>query len=177
MPSFQSTAAAFYNRMQSPTKHDFMGTLMPADEGEVRSYEFTQARLLLRVPNDSIIETGDEILDYAGRRFVLGDHDETRDYKVFRAIQLTHFVPWVRNNIIIDPVTKVERRSGPDIVLGPIWVAFESLQREERDSALNVKEETKRIITRHPLKLGDRVNNLVIKRLENSLGITVGEAQ
>jgi hypothetical protein len=70
------------------------------------------------------IFTGEVLRATWGTRYLLSNQEDTRVVKTFRAHLLEQAVAWVRNSVVSDPVTGLQRSAGPS-PLGDIWVTFE----------------------------------------------------
>jgi hypothetical protein len=159
---------------QSPTRHDFVGRVFPADDAA--PVDFMTEELILRVRPDCPVGSGDEMIDDAGRRLLLIDFDNTWLARTHRLVLLNKQTSWTRAGAIVDPVTNIKKGNG-EVPLGSIWVSIQMLPRETSDGVINVKQDIRRVVTRHPLQLGDKVDGFVVQRVANSLGVTIAEAQ
>lgn len=175
MTSLASAARLSEELYQSPTKHDFMGKIMPAEEGRFDT-TYGLIELLLRVRPDCPVGAGDEMIDRMGRRFLLMDFDFNEIARSHRLIQLNAQVSWSRRGSAIDPVTRAER-DDVSTDFGTIWVSMQIARGESTDSAININQDMRRVITRAHLELGDRVGNYGVERVSYPLGVTVAEVQ
>ncbi|BCJ91783.1 hypothetical protein IZ6_25180 [Terrihabitans soli] len=176
MPHLGAVAANFRSIYKLDTGLEFSGTIHPAEEGSVPSYEFTSPRLLLRLPLDSSVPIGAIMLDGNGRRFLIADHGFGDVYRVHRLFQLTHQVPWARAASVVDLLTGLNR-SNTFTSLGTVWCLMEPTGREFPDRQTNAREETRRVITSAALQLGDKFNNMIVKRIDELLGVKLVEIQ
>lgn len=159
----------------------FMGDIQAADEGHVPNYDFSDPRLILRVRHLCPVNTGSMIIDPAGRRFLLADHDQASDYNQihYRTHRLFHMnkqVTWKRETQIIDPLTKLAKGVGRE-PLGNPWVLIERMTREPPAGQLGVKEQVRQLITGEDIKLGDIIDDMIVKRLDTVLGVNLAEIQ
>lgn len=182
MVSLRTAGRRFDSLMYRDDGLPFMGTVEPADEGEMPSYDFSTPRLVLRTDAKSPIKTTDMILDVADRRYLLADHDYSFAYnelehKTHRMFLMTDKLKWSRQTTNIDPLTKVPKSTGKATDLGDIWCLMERVEREFIDTQLRAKEETKKIVTSAALQLGDILNNMIVKRVDRVLGVWLAEIQ
>ncbi len=179
MPSLITAAHRGETQLRTDSDMDFYGTIFAVDEGSVPSYDFTSPRLLLRVGAESIIGAGHMIFDSFGRRFLLADYGaEAGTYKVFRLFHMTHQVSWKRTRVTVDPLTSLPKSASQKPTdLGDIWCAIEFLPRENIDLTLRIKEQTRRVISGADLQLNDLLDDMIVKRLDNQLGVKFAEIQ
>lgn len=181
MVSLANVGMRFDSEYQRSDGLKFVGSILPADEGNVPTADFTYERLLLRVPVDSPLKTKDIMFDVYGRRFLLMDHGigqmySQTLYRTHRLAQLTAEVSWTRMQTVTDTLTNLKKSTTPT-ELGPIWVALEPFGREPLDLTLRVKEQIRRLITGSPVQLGDLIDGQVVKRLDPMLGVWLAEVQ
>ena len=179
--SLETTGLRFNSTMTTVDGVPFSGTVEQMDEGRLPSYDFSEARLILRVAPTSFLRAGKHILDVPHRRWILGDYDigfshDNLEYKTFRMFRANSVVAWSRSVVVNDPITG-QPRSNKQEAKGNIWVLMERQEREFPDSTLRVKEETKRVITSEPVKLGDTIDGMVIKRLDVVWGVNLVDVQ
>jgi hypothetical protein len=181
MPSLAKTGHRFRSLLVRSDGLEFEGTIFPAEEGSVPSYDFSSPRLLLRLDHDAIPQTRDTIFDAFGRAFLMADHGETiigntKLYRVHRLFELTHTVPWERNVTVADPLTGLARSTSRQL-LGNITCQIEMYGRERSDPQMRIKEEVRRLVTGANIQLNDFVDNMVVKRKDLVLGVWLAEIQ
>lgn len=182
MPSLDTVGRRFENKMVRADGFPFSGAVMPLDEGGVAAYDFSYPRTYLRLPKQSVVNTGDIIIDPAGRRFLLADHDEPAIYNtiLYRShlmFPLNSVCVWQRESKgVKDPLTGLARAGGKD-ELGNIEALIEMFGRESRDGAIRVAEQTRRMVTNAPIQLGDVIDDMIVRRLDRALGIWVAEIE
>ena len=176
MPSISKTGHRFRETFVTEAGIPFLGTLFPADEGDVPSYDFSTPRLFLRVGPDCPARTRSILVDQHDRYFLLADHDLTNHYRTHRLFQLTHEVPWSRVTTVKDALTGLARRTG-ESNLGPLRCLIEMYGRETPDPGMKVKEEVRRVITGAEIQLGDKIDGMIVKRLDPVLGVFLAEIQ
>ncbi len=183
MPSLDKVGQRFESTFTTSYGMPFAAAIMPLDEGAVASYDFTEPRVIIRVRVDSVAKTGDVIIDPAGRRFLLADHDQnsvydTVLYRSHKGFSMNRQVLWERQGEgVIDPLTGLEKSGAGKISLGMIDVLIEQFGREQLDTALRVKEQSRRLVTGAEIQLGDIVEDMIVKRLDKSLGIWLAEIE
>lgn len=181
MVSLATAGLRFNSIMQTDAGFPFSGTIEPAEEGDMPSYDFSVPRLILRVSRDCPVMTGATIVDVADRRYLLGDHDVSFAYNVIehrthRLFAMTDQVSWERGTTVTDTLTNLQKATGKT-PLGNIWVLLERQERQFADNTLRVKEDIRRIITGTELQLGDLVDGSVVKRIDSVLGVWLAEIQ
>lgn len=183
MPSLKTTGRRFESELYTDTGYPFPGVIIPIDEGAVAAYDFTEPRFIMRVRDDCPIHVGTLIQDPNNRIFITGEHDEQFVYdeilnKTFVLFHCNHKVAWERPaETSTDALTGLKRSTGVKTPLGTIDVLIEQLQRENMDTQLRIKEQTRRLITSAPIRLGDIVDNMVVKRIDQFRGIFVAEIE
>jgi hypothetical protein len=182
MVDLQTVGRRFESELFTETGYPFPGVIMPLDEGAIASYDFTEPRFILRVRNDSPVHTGMIIMDPVGRKFIMADHDEAfvYDVNIYRTHRLFHVnkqAIWQREaQGATDALTGLKKSAGKQ-TLGTIDVLIEAYGREDLDTQIRVKEQRRRLVTSASVRLGDIVDNMVIKRLDKALGIWLAEIE
>lgn len=176
-----NTGRRFESLMTTIGGFPFVGDVQAMDEGHVPSYDYSDPRLVLRVRNLCPVGTGATIIDPAGRRYLLGDHDTASDYnqihyRTHRMFHMSRQVTWQREVQITDPVTQLKKGSGRALI-GMPWVLIERMTREPTGGPMGVKEQVRQLITGEDIQLGDIVDDMVVKRLDVVLGVNVAEIQ
>lgn len=182
MPSLQTIGQRFENNLLRADGFPFKAAIMPLDEGAIAAYDFTEPRVIMRLRHDSTVGTGDVVIDPAGRRYLLADHDQnaiydTVLYKSHRCFLMNKQVLWEREAPgVVDPLTKLKKSAGK-VSLGTIDVLVEQFGREDMDFSIKVREQTRRLVTGADIQLNDIVDNMVVKRLDKSLGVWLAEIE
>lgn len=182
MPSLETVGRRFENKMVRADGFPFTAAVMPMDEGGVAAYDFSYPRIYFRLRRDSAVGTGDIVIDPAGRRYLLADHDQpaiynTILYRSHLAFQMNSTPVWQRESKgVRDPLTGLNRAGGKD-ELGRIEALIEMFGRESRDGAIRVAEQTRRMVTNAPIQLGDVIDDMVVRRLDTALGVWVAEIE
>lgn len=159
----------------------FRGSLQPVNEGSQPVDTFAEPRVIMRVRRNEPVKSGDIVMDAIGRRFLVADHDEHiwNDSLMFRShkmLRITDRLSWRRSQDTTDVVTGL-KRSGTEVELGPIWCVLEVYGREQIDFGLRVAEDLRRVITGADVKLGDRIDDAIVKRIAPIFGVKVLEIQ
>ena len=181
MVSLKTAGLRFDSLMFRSDDMPFRGTVEPDLEGKLIGYDFSFPRRLLRVSADCLVKTLDVIRDVMDRWYLVAEHDGSFAYNVveYRShmlIPLNKNVTWQRETTIIDPLTKREKSAGK-ANLGNIWVLIERVNREMADGTMRIKDETLTAFTSAEVKLGDIVDNMVVKRVNIVRGVYLAELQ
>lgn len=183
MPSLQTVGRRFESELYTETGYPFPGVIEPLDEGAVASYDFTEPRLILRVRHDCPVTTGDLMMDPAGRKYIMANHDiglvyNELIYRTHRLFLCNKVVQWEREGSgTIDPLTNLKTGDAPLELVGVIDVLIEQYGREQTDVQLRMAEQRRRLITASPVQLGDVVDNMVVRRVDQALGIWIAEIE
>ncbi len=181
MRALERTMGRFEDWLVTETGRRFRGVILPAPEGSISTDSFVEPRLLMRVRSGEGVRNTDIITDPSRRPYLVAEHDRQafageeslRSHKLFA---MTDKVSWTRTRLVKDPVTQQDRSDG-EVELGPIWIALEMYGRLEMDRGVRVSQERRRVITGAPLKLNDRVDGAVVKRLNDVFGVFLAEIQ
>lgn len=166
----------FETQFWSASGRPFRGVMMPIQDSEVPSYDFSEPRTLMRVRADCPMGVGHVIMDDLDRRWLLATQDATRDWITFKLFPLNAEVRWEREERRRDLLTNRPMAEGR-ICLEHLWVLREQGGRERTDGVIRVAEQTHRIITGAPLQLGDFIDNVQVKRVDSVLGVWLAEVQ
>ena len=159
----------------------FPGVVYAAGEGTIPSYDFSETRFLLRVRSTSPIKAGLVVVDTNKRVFLTANHDFALNqgvplYRTLRLFPANKQLKWQREQTVIDSLTQLERGNGK-ADLGTIWALKEPITREPIDLTLRIKEQAFRIITNAELRDGDILDDMVVRRVDDVLGLTLAELQ
>jgi len=179
--SLANAGQRFESMLKTDQGFPFPGVIMPLTEGSVPSYDYSVPRHYLRLRYTSPINTGSVIVDSAGHRYLLADHDtafadgETlyRSHKLFRMNKL---FSWEREDTIVDALTGLAKGTGR-VSLGQIWVGDEIEAREDIDLTFRVKEQARKIITGADIRENDILNDMIVRRIDEVMGIKLVEIQ
>jgi hypothetical protein len=154
------------------------GILTETDQNSQPSYVFVQPRHVLRVPANSPAKAGMIVRSPSGELFILGDNGPSEVsrghlWNSFRLFEPTGKFSWKRRTKIHDPVT-LQNVEGPEVDLGEIWVAMEPLDRALSDREMRVSFEQLRFITGEDIRVGDRIDNRNITKVDRQLGLAIG---
>jgi len=182
MPSLQTVGRRFENNMLRADGFPFKAVIIPAEDSVPSSYDFTEIRHIIRLRHDSIVGAGDTVLDPAGNRFILANFDSNVVYdevlyKSCLAYPVNRRPLWQREGESVkDPLTNLAKSSGL-VTIGRIDALIETFGREDLDGAIKVREQTRRLVTNAPIQLNDIVEDMVVKRVDLSLGVWVAEIE
>lgn len=182
MVSLATAGRRFDSLMQTTDGLPFRGTIEPLAEREPQPYDFSEPRLLLRVQHNCPVRTGMTIIDPAGRRLLLADHDvsfqyDEFEYRTHRLFLMNREVEWKREAVVIDALTGLKKSTNEPTDLGKIWCMMERMEREYLDATLRLREETFRVVTGADIKLNDIIDGKVVKRIDINRGIKIAEVQ
>lgn len=168
-----------YSYFKTEQGYEVRGLLQPVNEGQIPAYQWSTPRLVFRTSPESLANPGTIIIDTFGRRLILGSHGSyqigpEKLYKVFRVIEATKAVSWIRETTVMDPVTKLQKKD-QDVEHGPIWVAIEPLGRLDGDRDVRVREDGHQIVTSADVRLNDVVDGQIVRRVQDVLGIKLLE--
>lgn len=147
-----------------------------ADDDVRIGAEFALPKLTLRVRRNSLVQTGDVVQVQGGNLYLVADHSEAIDYRTHHLFPTDRQVTWERPTTRTHPVTKVQETTGKT-PLGNIWVMWERTRREFVDLALRVGQENYLIATGADVRLGDYLDNKLVKRVSLALGVKIVELQ
>jgi hypothetical protein len=175
--SLKTVGRRFASEFETTTGFRFRGTLQPVPEGSANA-SFLSPRLWLKVETDVDINAGDQIVDPAGRRLLLGANDQAfwsddPIYKSFRCFVLDHRVSWWRATLLTDTLTGLQHATGKQD-LGMIWVLLEP-DRSYLDGTLRVAPNNANLLTGEDIRLGDEIDGRIVKRINTVLGVTLAE--
>ncbi len=176
MPSLQSAARRFQSTIYRENGQPFQGTIMPIDEGEIPSYDFSSPRLLLRTTVLGVVKAREVIVDDLSRRYIVANHGYSPQGKhfTFTLFQVLADFTWKRNATGKDPLTGLKRNEQIQD-FGTIPCLVEMTGREIPDRVSQLTEETRRVVTPAELQLGDQVDDAVVRRIDTALGVTYAE--
>lgn len=159
----------------------FPGTIFAQNEGTVPSYDFSEPRFLVRVRMSSPVVSGMIIVGIDGRKFITADHDQASLsgemlYRTLKLFPANRNMKWERETTITDTLTGLEKGTGK-ADLGTIWCMNEPITKEPIDLTLRIKEQMFRIITNADIKENDVLDGMIVRRIDNVLGVKLIELQ
>lgn len=145
------------------------------------SYDFSSTRFLMRVRFSSIVTSGMMIIDVVGRHFITAELDEAflQNEPLYRNLRLfpaNTLVRWERESSSVDPLTQLERGTGKSLVK-EVRMMVEPITKEPIDLTLRIQEQKFRVITNEDVKEGDILNDMVVRRVDQALGVKLLELQ
>lgn len=181
MVSLTTVGRRFESLMVTVDGVPFYGTIEPNVEGRQSTYDFSEARLILRVDNDAPVHSRDVIVDTVGRRFLLADHDTLYtagqvEYRTHRLYPANKLFKWEREQSQLDPLTGLPKGEGLQLV-GQYWGLIERLEREFTDPGLRIREDRHRLVTGQEVQIGDVIDGKVVRRVDPAVGIFLAELQ
>lgn len=153
------------------------GVIHRPSDGDRPGVEFAAPKTTLRTHRMSLITTGQVIRAPGGEHYLVAKHSSTSTYKTFHLFEADRQVTWTRVTKTINPVSKQEVAGPPAAVAPPIWVMWERTRREFVDLSVRIGQENYMVATTANVQLGDYVNNKLVKRVSDALGIKVLELQ
>lgn len=177
MRSFAGVGERFMKTMTTLEGSEIRGAIMPASDREGSPFEFSAPRVVLRTRVESEAHAGTIFRSPGGPLYLIGDHfaadDEYRSWFIFL---LEKQFRWHRANETVDPLTELPRTNGKTD-LGLIWAAVEHDRRMFTDPGLRLKTERVTLITNQPVKPGDLLNDNLVTRVTEDLGLFIVEHQ
>jgi hypothetical protein len=138
--------------------------------------DFTLPRLLLKVPHDSLIKSGEVVQRLDGSYLLLAENSRTPWYISLWGFTANRQVLWGRQKTVLEPVTGLQR-SAEMVPNGEHWVAWEMISREPVDRAMKISDEINRVLTNQPVALGDQLAGQTVRRLVKTLGLNIAWVQ
>lgn len=156
-----------------------MGTISETDQTSQPSYVFVRPRHVFRTPAPSACRTGMTISSPFGSKFIVGDNGPAdtwrgRLWESFRVFEPSGKYKWQRRGKTVDPITKLPADTGTPQLLGEIYAAIESIDREIVDREMRQYMEQLRFITGFPLQPGDLLDNRTVTKVDKQLGLYIG---
>lgn len=181
MISLATAGDRFQSPFRTETGTSFMGVVQPIEDGKIYPDDYFYHRQILRVHVGDNVKAGDVVYTVDNRRYLLGDLDtglraDELLYHSFQMYQCTDQIIWTREVSVIDPLTNLARGTGSQN-LGTLWALKEVLNREGTSREIKPKEELMRILVGAPVKLGDMLGEMRVRKVMSSHGISVVEVQ
>lgn len=158
------------------TGGSFRGVIQPLKEGSVSASTFSEARFMLHVEESEPITAGTVIFDRYQRVFLVGSHDHRPEGRAHKLFVMTDKVSWTRPVEETDAVTGLTKAL-TEQELGPIWCAIEVFGREEVDRAMHVGFDRSKVVTGKQIRLNDKIDGKLVRRLFYVFGVYIGEIQ
>lgn len=155
------------------------GTISETDQTSQPAFVFVRPRHVFRTPSPTALRPTMTIESPYGEKFIVGANGPSdtwrgRLWESFRVFEPTGKYVWKRRTKVIDPITKQVKDSGPPQTMGTIWAAIEAIEREASDREMREFFEQARFITGHPVQQGDTLDNRVISKVDEQLGLYIG---
>lgn len=168
-----------HSRFSQTFKHEggwtFEGTLQPVKDQKIYTDDYFYFRQILRVRPSSTTKAGHVVYDQQGKPYLLGELEETVNYRSFRVYPLNTQTDWKRPETEIDTLTQLPKSRGSLRFMGRIWVLSEMLSRELWSSSITTREDIHRVITGEKVELGDEILGQRVTKVNQSLGVRILE--
>lgn len=138
--------------------------------------EFAHPTLSCRVPRDSLVKTGQVLELQGGDRYLVAEHSATIDWQTHHLFMCDRQVVWSRPTKTLDPVTRLPK-TGEPAEIARIWVMWERVRREFTDLTVRIDQETHLVATGAEVLPNDRLDGMLVKRVNHALGIQIVELQ
>jgi hypothetical protein len=133
---------------------------------------FEEVVRLLRVPTDSVAAGGDHVIQQM-RHFILSEHSQELDMKVFRLIPLPDQVLWkVQSTKVTDPITGLLVDSGTTF-FSNIWVR--KITKGFAKETGHFEREVIRYVCGSTVQVGDLIDNRKVNRVFLEQGVLIAE--
>jgi hypothetical protein len=156
----------------------FRGTIMPASDQQGSPFEFSSSRVILRTRGEVIIGAGSVFRARpGGPRYIVGEHYAAEDdYRSWKLFLIERELTWKRMKPTTDDLTGLVKNSGsrPED-LGTIYAAVEHDRRLFTDPGLKLRTEKVTLVTNSPVQPKDIVNNELVTRVTEDLGLFILE--
>lgn len=176
MRSFAGVGDRFLTTMATEDGPYIRGTIMPASDQEGSPFEFSAPRLVLRTRADSEARAGQIVISRpGGPRYIIGDHYAVEaDYRSWRLFLAERQYRWQRPTKAKDDLSGLPKNTGKsDAVM--IWACIEHDRRMFTDPGLKVKTERVTVITPTAVQIGDFLDDQLVTRVTQDLGLYIAE--
>ena len=174
MREFNKINGIFYEPIKIIDGPDTRGIIARPPDIDQPGVEFAAPSLTLRVQRDSIAKAGQIVRTRGGEPYILAKHNETADWRTLHMFWCDRQVVWNRPGSTTDRLTGL-KTAGPATPQGTIYVMWERVRREFTELALRVSQERHLVATGADVQIGDTLDNLVVDRVSNSLGVRILE--
>jgi hypothetical protein len=174
MREFKRIAGAFYEPIKIIGGPDTRAIVARPPDIDQPGVEFAAPSLTLRAQRDGLLRAGQVVRTQGGEHYILAKHNETVDWRTLHMFWCDRQVVWTRPGTTTDRLTglKVAGTSTPQ---GTIYVMWERVRREFTELALRVSQERHLVATGADVKIGDALDNMIVDRVSNSLGVRILE--
>lgn len=169
-------ASKFYN---VTTGRGFRAQMLMTPMEESATYFLLPRRILKLYPNDPtqpgslLRETMSKKLYFAAENGV-ALFDNSIIHRTMKLFEVTHpTATHITTVKVIDPVTSLPKKNAEVTTTIPAVIEFTKMQEDE----MRIGADLVRIITNHPLKVGDKVNGYVLTNVEHQIGLNFGTAR
>lgn len=167
MPELSNGLFKVYTRIDGARFNAHLTMTPPASAKDRVPYR------VLHVRKPTFIKAGDVIRTPGGEHIILMEQPDDFDWATtFRAAYAKDLLPWTRPVNVIDPVAHVQRDVAY-ISMGNLYVNFDTPEQLKLEG---LTDTSYRFLTGQDVRVGDRVDNKVVKRLVETLGVLVGFA-
>lgn len=176
MRSFAGVGDRFLKTMSTEDGPHIRGTIMPASDQEGSPFEFSAPRLVLRTRAESEARPGLVLLSRpGGPRYIIGDHYAVEpDYRSWRLFLAERQYSWQRPTKGTDALSGLPKNSGKTTPV-MIWASVEHDRRMFTDPGLRVKTERVTLVTPTAVKAGDFLDDQLVTRVTEDLGLYIAE--
>lgn len=137
------------------------------DAPELNPGAVVQPRKVAVIQKGPLVPAGTVIFGM-GTGYLLILQDQITNLNRFRAIEITHRFPWVRKDVIIDPVARVEREATPRTIKVALPVVLEPLHLVQEKGIERAKFQ---ILTGDEVRIGDLIGPYQVNAIVETLGI------
>lgn len=178
MRSFAGVGDRFLQAMSTLEGTGFRGTIMPASDQEGSPFEFSAPRLVLRTRVEAEVRPGTIIRSPGGPMYLLGDHYAAEgDYRSWRMFLIERQFAWARTKTTKDDLTGLTKATGKPEAMGTVWASIEHDRRMFTDPGLRLKTERVTLVTNTPVQVGDLLDDQLVTRVTEDLGLYIAEHQ
>lgn len=125
----------------------------------------------IRASNKSELKPTDVLVGEDNRKYLIIDNGVSDvsgvDYKTFKALELPHLGTYSERTDVEDPITR--RTKATYSAITSIWFSLSPMRPAE--DKMRVPQAQYKCVTHYPIKEGARLNNDLIQRVENVLGV------
>lgn len=155
---------------RTATSRKFYGIF--SDTGDRFDGDDVRARRILRV-NEKVTISSGSVISRGSDKYLLFLHSQAEGQKRFLAFQVTHHLPWVRQQKGTDPVTRMPRGEFPTPLDPSLPVVVEPTKIHD-DLDMNRVRYTLR--TKAGVEPGDKIGDLTVHTVRNVPGACILEA-
>jgi hypothetical protein len=138
---------------------------------------FVTPRRMLRTAPSTIIDVRETFRTLTGRKYLCASNGEAENgiviYKTFRLFELDKSFSWTRRVTSKNMATGLMSQSDTPDDFGTIYGALEPIGKLE--DQLRIPEKKYRLITGARLEIDDRIDDYIVTRVDEIIGITFAE--